>query len=306
VPAWGSGVAIPHATPVHVTQPRLVAADAGGVIAAWVADGYPSTTATGMAQKFDANGASLWGEGEPIAWSGAFNNVMDLVVLGDGAGGLVAGWVDGDVGSALPLKVRAQHLDGAGMARLERGGQTVIAEPRHRASSPAIAHDRSSGAIHVVWTERPNNPVAVYAQRLEADGRRAWGDQGKALQSHAENAYTRDLFALPAPDGVLAAWAGYGLQGGAAPQITVVRLDANGQHVFPGERVGLKRTPTDIHGPVVAPGAAGHAVFAWSDGRAVAPGVLDFDILAQNIRLDGTLGNPPEEAVFADGFDGQM
>lgn len=303
-PQWPKGVAIEVRAPFFGKQPRLVAADAGGVIALWVADGYPTTTASGLAQKFGADGTPLWRAGDPLEWSVGFNNVMDVTVLADGADGVIAGWVDGNVGTGVPLVVRVQRLHGDGTAQFVAGGLPVLGAPRPRASKPAIAYDAASDAIHVVWAERPNNPVAVYAQRLAADGTRVWGEAGKQLQSGAENAYASDLFALPAPDGVLAAWAGYGLQQGSTPQrITAVRLDAEGRHRFPGERVDLKVASTLTRNPVALLGAAGYAAFAWSDGGAVSPGVSEFGILAQNIRLDGTLGNPSADPVFADGFE---
>lgn len=307
---WGAGIAIKLEAPFRAKQPKLVAADDASVIATWVADGYPVTTATAFAQKYAlADGAALWGDGTPVALTGAFNNVMDFVLGADGAGGAVAAWVDGDVGSGTSLVVRAQHLDGAGAARLAEGGQPALGSPRRGAGYPAIAYDPPSGALHVVWAERPNNPVALYAQRFAADGSRVWGENGKSLLSLAENTYVSDHRVLPAPGGLLVAWAdwGYG-QPGTPPQLRAVRLDAEGRHLFPGERVGLKGGSTPTQALRAALSSAGYAAFVWGDSQ----GVQNDDILAQNIHFDGTLGNLPDppdppdplDPIYADGFEG--
>lgn len=306
---WREGVAITLEAPLRGRQPKLVTADDASVIVTWVAERYP-ITATAFAQKYAiADGAALWGDGTPIALTGVFRNVLDFVLRGDGAGGAVAAWVDGDIASGLSLVVRAQHLDSSGAARLVQGGQPVFGSPRRGVGYPAIAYDRPSGALHVVWAERPNNPVALYAQRLAADGTRVWGDSGKSLLSLEDNVYVSDHLALPAPDGLLVAWADSGYAQPRTQQIRAVRLDAEGRHLFPGERVGLKGVSTPTGAFVGALSTADYAAFVWGDRRS---GGENDDILAQNIRFDGTLGNPekppvdPDDPVYADGFDGAV
>lgn len=306
-PQWGEGAAITLQAPFRARQPKLVAADDAGVIVTWVAENYP-ISASAFAQKFAiADGAALWGDGAPIALTGVFSNVMDFVLLADGEGGAVAAWVDGDIFDGWSLAVRAQHLDGTGAARLVQGGQPMFESPRNDVRHPAIAYDRPSGALHVVWAERPNNPVALYAQRLAADGTRVWGNDGKNLLSLDENVYVSNHFALPAPGGLLVAWADSAYAQPRTQQIRAVRLDAEGRHLFPGERVGLKGVSTPTQAIAGASSSAGYAAFVWGDRRS---GVDNDDLLAQNLRFDGTLGNPdkppgdPDDPIYADGFDG--
>lgn len=252
-----------------------------------------------------ADGTPMWngGTGVRVFSEGNLQFGYYPPFLADGAGGGVFWDYDYSGGIWVP---RVQHLDADGNALLGAAGVIGTTEPLHDHVSTSATFDPASGDIYLVWDEtyieNMQNYDGVYAQRIDADGNRAWGDTGKVLvepviSTDSLHAISQ-LIALPAPGGFVASWVT-----GATPAVdqplTAARLDADGDYVWASQDVVVESLGATSN----AVGAVSHDggfAWAWQDGADDAQ-----TIRAQNVNDDGSLGPlQVDDTVFKDGFDG--
>ncbi|MBO9662163.1 hypothetical protein [Dokdonella sp.] len=285
--------------------------DAGNVIVSWSNQAGPARTL--RAQKLAAaDGAGLWGTGGVRVFGqgglqmGYFPEFIDA-----GDGGAV--FYDYDV-VGVRFFARVQRLDANGAPMLDPNGVLTTTDTVNDHVATAAAFDRASGDIYAIWidtVQRDDMQVydGVYAQRVDASGQRQWGDTGKELVPMAiatDGTHSiSQLTAVSAPSllggprgGFIGSWTTGAIPAPDQP-ITATRLDQSGNYVWDAQNVAIKNArPTGR--TVAVKGASGNAViYAWQDGADGAT-----TIRVQNLRGDGTLGNPILDRIFADGFDG--
>jgi hypothetical protein len=270
---------------------------AGNAIASWSAQLSFSNRQL-WTQKFAAaDGASLWGA-TPVK---LFDGVGGAMQLGyfppfvvDGAGGAVFVWYTVGVSAGT---VRVQRVNAAGIAAFAQNGIEASANSGQSHVSPSGAFDPVSGDTYALWRETDiatQSQIGVYAQRIDSAGARQWGSGGKVLVPLGSVDQSQ-MLALPAPGGMLAAWAS-----GSGPNpmpIRAARLAADGNPVWPGSIIDLSSAPNPVSRTVGAISSDGFAAFAWTATPTGSSG----DILAQNVNMDGSLGSP--DRVFGSGFE---
>lgn len=270
---------------------------AGNVIASWSAQLSFSNRQL-WAQKFAAaDGANLWGA-TPVKLFDGVGGAMQLgnfpPFVTDGAGGAVFAWYTVGVSAAT---VRVQRVNAAGSAAFAQNGVEASANAGQSHTAPSGAFDPVSGDTYVLWRETDiatQGQIGVYAQRIDSSGARLWGSDGKVLVPLAALDQSQ-LLALPAPGGMLAVWAS-GSSPNAMP-IRVARLANNGSYVWPATTVAISTAPTSVSRTVGAISSNGFAAFAWTATGASFTG----DVHAQNINMDGSLGDP--DTIFGHGFE---
>ncbi|MFO1507399.1 MAG: hypothetical protein U1F23_10100 [Lysobacterales bacterium] len=272
----------------------------GNVIASWVAQ--PSFSDHELwAQKLAAlDGAPLWGT-DPVKVydgnGGALQFGYFPPFLADGAGGAVFVWYDiaGTSG-----EVRAQHVGADGTPAFPQNGVLASTNTTRNHFEPSGAYDADSGNTYVVWreTDSTQSHFGVYAQAIDSGGNRLWTDSGQQLVALGTLDQS-EMVALPAPDGMLAAWASGDAP--AAMPIQVARINADGTLAWTGGTVAITTEPTDAARLVGAISTDGYAAYAWTRNAMSFAG----DVVAQDISYDGILGPPapPNDLIFADGFD---
>lgn len=259
------------------------------------------------AQKLaSADGSVLWGDNAVrVFGEGNLQFGYYPPFVSDGAGGGVFWDYDYAGGSYVP---RVQHLDAAGNTLLGANGAVATADTTQDHTNTSASFDATTGDIYVVWRDNyTGNDFQSYdgvsAQRIDSTGALQWGATGKVLVEPAnstDGTYAiSQLLALPTPDGVFASWVTGSIPAADQP-LTVARLDAASDYVWPTQTVDVKTTRYTARA-VGAIGSNGFAAYAWQDGDD--DGGLS-TIRAQNLNLDGTLGNPVTDRIFADGFDG--
>ncbi|MCB1577405.1 MAG: hypothetical protein KDI81_08740, partial [Xanthomonadales bacterium] len=162
---------------------------------------------------------------------------------------------------------------------------------------PSGAFDSASGDIYALWRETDiatQSQIGVYAQRIDSSGTRQWGVGGKVLVALGAQDQTQ-MRALPATGGLFAAWVS---NDAPSPMpIHVARLASDGSHVWPGNVVDIATGPRTASRLAGAISAAGFAAYTWTAEASGSSG----EVRAQNINIDGSLGNP--DLIFEDGFD---
>lgn len=233
-----------------------------------------------VAQKFLSSGATLWGpSGVALFGTGSlqFGNFPDFV--SDGGGGAVFSWYD--AGSSQ-LQCYVQHVLANGATGFGPGPVAVSTNATRVRVSPQAAYDPNTGETTVVWREQSSNQAmdGVYAQRLDGSGARLWGSEGSAVVALGATSLPSAHLVLTAA-GTLVFWESEPAFG----QDTLVgaRLDAGGAvDVSPFD---VASTPSGKSRVAALRSSVGTAILAWSDDRS-GP----FDLLAQNVNSDGTLG----------------
>lgn len=252
------------------------------------------------AQKLAASdGSPLWGV-NPVKVFDGTNGALQFgyfpPFIADGEGGAVFVWYTvTTMGS-----VHVQHILANGSAVFPQNGVDASIDATQNHFEPAGAYDATTGDIYAIWRETDaltQSQIGVNAQRIDSTGTRQWGDGGKVLVPLGSSNQSQ-VRALPLAGGVLAAWAS---NDGPNPMpVHAARLDAAGSYAWPGEVVDIKTAATDTSRLAAALSSDGYAGWVWTDDNGAGAG----DIKAQNVRFDGTLGNPaPDDSIFANGFE---
>ena len=296
-PLWGaSGISLPPASGFFFLA-DLHGDNGGNVIASWSAQ-LSFADRELWAQKFAAaDGAALWGAPALKIFDGTVG-AMQLgyfpPFLVDGAGGAVFVWYTVGVNSGT---VRVQHVDAAGAPAFAQNGVEASGDGSQSHVEPSGAFDSASGDIYALWRETDiatQSQIGVYAQRIDSSGTRQWGVGGKVLVALGAQDQTQ-MRALPATGGLFAAWVS---NDAPSPMpIHVARLASDGSHVWPGNVVDIATGPRTASRLAGAISAAGFAAYTWTAEASGSSG----EVRAQNINIDGSLGNP--DLIFEDGFD---
>ncbi len=289
-PLWGSAVTLAPASGSFAAS-DLQASDAGNAIVSFVHSDGPRHL---WAQKLaSADGASLW----PAAHVKVYDDAAGSLQFGnfptflpDGSGGAVFDWYT----SSPTLQVRAQRILSGGTEAFAHNGVEASTEATRLRVGPAAAWDAAAQEIFLFWTELngAQSQFGVYGQKLDAAGARQWGASGQELVPIGTNEISQ-VRTLPWGDGAAVAWVetvAFGNQ-----PIHATRVDGTGSFVWSPAIVDLATSATGTSRLAAASSTAGFAIFAWSDGDSGT-----YDILAQNLNPDGTLG---DNGIFTDGFE---
>jgi hypothetical protein len=155
------------------TGARTAPDGAGGVIVVFedlrnggIADIY--------AQRFDASGAALWGNGVPV--TNATLSQQAPVICSNGQGGAIVAWQDARNGT--DYDIYAQALDANGNRLWTPADGVLICGATQNQILQVIAPDAVGGAI-IAWRDsRPALFPDLYAQRVSGGGVTRWTANG--------------------------------------------------------------------------------------------------------------------------------
>lgn len=300
-PTWGAtGTTLPGPATGAKFIADVIPSTGGDAIVAW--SNQAGSTRILRAQKLAApDGAALWGaDGVRVSDTGGLGAGYFPKMRADGNGGAVFAYTD-FIG--LAPYARVQHLAADGTRLLGANGLVATTNTVRGHYSPQAHYDAATGDIYVIWVDNqvitPDSYDGLYAQRIDADGTRRWGEEGLELvpmtvSTDGANSLGQ-LVALPAPGGFLATWV-TGNTSAANNAISTLRLAVDGQRVWRAA-AHVKSNPTMTSRLTGATSTLGYAAFAWSDAPDnTASGK---NVLAQNLQYTGMLG----DTLFRDGFD---
>ncbi len=286
-PLWGGGVSLTPTSGSFLIA-DLRASDAGNAIVSWV----PNPARHLWAQKLaSADGASLWAAGHVQVYDAAggtlqFGNFPPF--QSDGAGGAVFVWYT----SSPSLQVRGQRVLANGTEVFAHNGVEASTNAAQLRSSPSAAFDIASGDLFLFWRETNSlqSQIGLWGQRLDAAGARQWTDSGQTIVALGGEDVAQIVALLIGSEPVVA-WA----QAEAFDDqpIHAARLDSTGALVWTPGIASVKTGNSGTSRLAGTVSTGGFAIYAWTDGETPR------DLLAQNLRPDGTLGT----LIFADGFE---
>ena len=285
-----SVVSVPNEDPAF---PRLVAAEAGGVIMIWVRDisAYMSPRHL-RAQKFSTAGAGIWPAVVNVYDASSVPMGYGPDLYADGADGALVLWHSAPVDM---FNSRVQHLSSAGVEIFAHNGLTVSTATTRHHIDPTLSFLPSTGEILVFWNERnPNQSQwGIYGQKLTSVGTRAWGTEGIAFVP-VNTVYKYTQRSAPCADGAIAFFI-TDIGGAGSSHVLGFRVDGAGKFVWPDSLIDISTYPSSKSRLPIKSDAAGVVTLVWEDGRQ------DFaDVYGQNVHPDGRLGVLADVAAEGD------
>jgi hypothetical protein len=232
---------------------KLVAAVNGETLMMWQNLDYPYF----VVQKLNASGDMMWGdEGTPEGIRIKYLETAtrpEHQIISDGSGGAVVSWAE-MTGTGIPSYVW--------VCQIGVDGQTICEEPVRDLPSTIniytrLATDGSEEAI-VVW-EDLREGMALYAQKVNADGEAQWQENGVPVCTELPVVSPRFEAVNNGAGGVVVAW----IDGDR--KLYAQMLDASGQRLWGDQGIliakGVCNRPVELCGD-----NQGGFIIGWSTG----------------------------------------
>ncbi len=275
------GVAISTPVSSHQINPALVGDGAGGAIITW-SDSRPGSVRDIYAQRIDAGGAVQW-TANGVVICAAAGDQTTTAIISDEAGGAIMTWQDARTGS--DLDIYAQRINGGGLVQWMVDGvaiSTTVDDQRF----PALTSDGAGGAI-ITYDSRSGPGFDIYSQRIDASGAVQWTANGVAI-STATMDQDHPTIASDGAGGAIITWDDL-RSFVSGTDIYAQRINASGSVQWTSNGVAISVASSQQQIPTIVSAGAGGAIVTWHDIRSGT----NYDIYAQRINMDGTLGTPP-------------
>jgi hypothetical protein len=306
-------------------NPQIISDGSGGAIIAWEDNRFGSYY-TMYAQRVDANGNSLWAsDGVPVCNVGRSQSYLNLisdgssgaifswkdeivnriytqrinasgdtlwkangvlvanrnglpVAVGDGSGGAIYTWTSS---VSSNVNIYAQHINAFGDTTWAANGILICTEANQRLGN-SIVTDGAGGAI-ITWQDFRNSNYDIYAQRISGGGTVMWTLNGVEISLAA--AYQQGPKSIRDDlGGAIITW--YDYRNGNTSDIYAQRIDGNGIVQWLTDGVPISTANYAQTEPIILTDENNGAIIAWPDHR----NSFDYDIYAQKLNADGTLG----------------
>ncbi len=269
---WASsGVAVSSA-PNDQTAPQVVSDGKSGAIVVWQ-DARGGVKYDVYAQKLNPAGEAQW-EAKGVAISLAANDQIVPQIISDEAGGAIIAWQDFRTGTA---HIYAQRINGAGKKLWLEGGVAISVAPQGQ-TAPRMISDGSGGAV-VVWQDfRSGKQNDIYTQRVNADGRVQWTEDGVAISTAASDQITPALVS----DGTGGATIVWEDAREGKVHVYAQRINGAGAVEWAKDGVAVSGGAGSQGAPQVVSDDLGGAILAWHDTRGE-----NRDIYAQRVNRVG-------------------
>ncbi len=282
---WGDNGITMSSTSVY-SWPQLMPVGTDDVIMKYFEDTGPSYSPTRhvFAQRYDANGAAVWGSPAVISNVGGISAWTQIFpMINDGSDGFYIAWHDDRDNNNL-ADVYVQHIGSDGSDLFPANGVEASTMGGRQHFYPQLALPPGSSDVYVFWNEMDidQNNRGIYGQKLSSTGTRLWPTTGKVfIEISPLNVYP--VAARNSPTDVVLFYEEY--FDAVNSQIKAMRVDGNGDYVWsPSFKTLCSVNSQKIH-TVVNDFANNQWISAWEDDRSG-----NTDIYAQNIQLNGDLG----------------
>lgn len=270
------------------TYPSLVSSNNGAVIMEW-----SSYTGSFMnpqnykiyCMKFVTPDISLWSNPRDTVYSlGRISGYFVPKIITDGNNGVVFAWQD-DRNSTNIYMSYVQHFSLTGVKLLQENGVAVTTTPAQNHFDCGIGYMPSTQEIYTVYkiTNSGQTQMGLGAQKISSSGLRQWTDAGKIVVPLSSGFSTVNQLAFCKDTSAVFIYNQSG--SGNTNYIYAFRTDRNGNYSWQSGIKGLATSQSSKSKITADIFANGMLVAAWYDGRNA-----DFDIYAQNILFNGTLG----------------
>ncbi|MFW5725033.1 MAG: InlB B-repeat-containing protein, partial [Bacteroidota bacterium] len=278
---WGEwGITL--SSDLSYSWPQLLPAGDDGVIMKFFEDSGPTWAPTRhiLAQKFDGNGTPVWEDYTVVYNEGTiqfWHQILSFV--SDGNGGFFLAWHDFTM-SPNQSSAWIQHINAEGEPVFQPNGVLLSTRNDFNQFYPSIARPDGDENVYVYWREvnGNQNQWGIFAQKIDPQGQRLWGDQGKVILPVGPEAYFPHFVDKIGNDMLL-------VYENGSYQLRATRIDSEGEFVWQPAHAEVNNTTA----------AKGHFdatllhnnqwLLAWEETR-----LENTDIYVQNLNSDGTIG----------------
>ena len=172
--------------------------------------------------------------------------------ISDGTGGFIIVWENIQfIDTTVTTKIYAQRVSAT--YNFMWGSEGIsVAQSTQNQSYPKFISDRSGGVI-IAWNQGSGNNLKVYAQRIDANGLRAWGDTGRAVTPDTGFHHLDDIVPI-GDNGAFISWFTKDSDGN-------IQLDGDGNTI--GSSISLSSDP-NAYIETIIPGANGETIVIFT------------------------------------------
>lgn len=288
VKQWGTDpIYLSGAGTEHFTYPSMVSSDNGTSIVMW--SGYSGTFINPLnyklySQKFSSTGSVIWKD--TVYSLGRVTGFFVPKIFTDESDGALYVWQD-DRNAVNIQSTFVQHFTAAGTNLFPVNGVEASAMSGFNKFDAWAAYMKSTGETYLVWKQAniAQSSYAIYGQRLSADGTRLWTDDAKQFVTFSNDSYINQICFTKDTSFIVAY--NQSIFGSANNFIFAFISNRNGDIGWGGTVRDVGDLVSGKSKIVGAIDQNGMTKIAWADNRN------DFNgIYAQNVNLNGTLGNP--------------
>ena len=258
------------------TSPSITTDGAGGAIIAWRDNRTKDYDI--YAQRINADGNILWtSTGVPVCTD--TNNQDYPMLTSDGQGGAIIIWEDGrhHYNSINIFDLYAQRINANGKLLWAGGGVPVCTDSSDMGYQ-SITSDGSGGAIFVRTGFR-NDSNRIYVQRINSNGNKMWGADGRQICSELSTPLETQITG-DGSHGAIITWTD---TRNLIGQVCVQRIDANGNPLWQANGIAICQYHS-IYSSIASDGQGG-AFITWADNRN--NNTSNWNIYAQRINGNG-------------------
>lgn len=202
----------------------------------------------------------------------------DPCITDDGNGGAIIVWDDRRSGTGgTQHDIYSQRIDADGYTQWTEDGVQVCGASEDQ-TMPQTISDGSDGAI-IIWEDRRNTGVDMYAQKINSTGVIQWAADGVPV-CLATNQQFEPQIISDENGGAIIAWKDY--RSGLDYDIYAQHVDVNGNMLWTVDGVAICTAINEQSYHQIITDGSGGAFVAWQDKRSGA-----FDIYAQRIDING-------------------
>ena len=258
------------------STPSMVNDMSGGVIVVWT-DLRTNTERDIYAQRIDVTGTIQW----------QFNGVVvankpirehNEKVISDDAGGAIILWEQQDTSGIWDIW--AQRINHAGNTLWTAGGIKICTVVANRLN-PKVQKDGRGGAI-ITWQDLRNNvDYDIYAQRLDENGNRLWGNGGVSVCAMANSQLDPKIDPDSIIGGAYIAWVDK--RNNIDYDIYAQRVDSMGNMLWTVNGVAVcTASGNQSAQDIISNNLTGGVICAWKDTR-----FGNYDIYTQKLNQLG-------------------
>lgn len=273
----------------NFTYPSLASSDNGSVIALW--SGYSGTFINPLnyklySQKFSSAGTRVWNATQDTVYSlGRVTGFFVPKVFSDKNNGAIYVWQD-DRNSVNLQSSYVQRFNSDGVNLFPVNGSEASTESGFNKFDAWASYMQATDETYLVWKQANSlqSSFAIYGQRFSANGTRLWTDNAKQFVPFGNDTYINQICFTH--DTSMIAGYNEAIFGSADNYQFAFKSDRNGILQWGGTVKDIGNILSGKSKIIGTINSSGMAMFAWADNRNDGNGVY-----AQNINLDGSLGN---------------
>lgn len=253
--------------------PAITTDEKDGVIIAWSDERNGERDV--YAQRIDPNGNILWTlNGVPVADKSSREHSEKII--SDDNGGAIIVWEEER--SNGTWDIWAQRIDSMGQIVWPAGGIPFFLDNGNRINHK-IQRDGEGGVFMTCQDER-NGEFDIYAQRLDGDGNRLWGNAGIVICDAQGVQNNPKIDPEKEKDGVYISWTDK--RNGADYDIYANRVDSNGVVYWGNGKVVCDAQGNQSAIDILSNNKTQGLIVSWKDSRSG-----DYDIYMQKLTPDG-------------------